>query len=47
MKNSKIEYAGKSAALRRITLALFELNRPVIECGYMNSASADPSANVA
>src|SRR5438270_6025917 len=39
-------YAGKSAALRLMATRLFELSTPVTECGYMNSASADPSASV-
>src|SRR6476661_6728766 len=41
------EYAGRIAALRRIVLRL-ELDRvAVIECGYMNNASAEPNARVA
>ena len=41
------EYAGRIAALRRIVLRLPEDRLAVIECGYMNSASAEPSASVA
>src|SRR5215212_6696243 len=41
------EYAGRIAALRRITLRLREDSTAVIECGYMNSASAEPRASVA
>src|SRR5829696_7933775 len=44
---STSEYAGRMAALRRITLRLREDRTAVIECGYMNSASAEPSASVA
>src|SRR3954463_7958709 len=40
------EYAGRIAALRRIVLRLPELSDAVIECGYMNSASADPRPSV-
>ena len=32
--------------LRRIVLRLRALSTPVTECGYRNSASADPSATV-
>ena len=44
---SRNEYAGSSDALRRITLRLRVDSTAVTECGYMNSASADPSASVA
>ena len=40
------EYVGRIAALRRITLRLLPDSTAVIECGYMNSASADPKASV-
>ena len=40
-------YAGRIVAFWRIVLLLFELSVAVITCGYMNSASADPSASVA
>src|SRR5688500_1283422 len=36
------EYAGRIAALRRIVLRLLDERVAVIECGYMNSASAEP-----
>src|SRR3954454_9439132 len=42
---SRKEYAGSSAALRRITDRFLAASTPVIECGYMNSASADPRAS--
>src|SRR5690349_20455988 len=41
------EYAGRIAALRRIVLRLLDDSVAVIECGYMNSARADPSPSVA
>src|SRR3954470_14190716 len=41
------EYAGRIAALRRIVLQLSEDRVAVTECGYMNSAIAEPSASVA
>jgi hypothetical protein len=41
------EYAGRIAALRRIVLREFDDSDAVTECGYMNSASAEPSARVA
>src|SRR4051794_21084137 len=41
------EYAGRIAALRRMVFRLPELSDAVIECGYMNSASADPRPSVA
>ncbi len=41
------EYAGRIAALRRIVLRLLDDSDAVIECGYMNSAIAEPSASVA
>src|SRR6476659_8096373 len=44
---SRNEYAGRIDALRRITLRLLLDSTAVIECGYMNSAMADPSASVA
>src|SRR4051794_24087944 len=43
---SRKEYAGSSEALRRITERLRVDRTPVIECGYMNNASADPNARV-
>ena len=42
---SRKEYAGSSAALRRITERFLVDSTPVTECGYMNSASAEPSAS--
>src|SRR3954462_2924884 len=39
-------YAGRIAMLRRTTSCERALSVPVITCGYMNSASADPSASV-
>jgi hypothetical protein len=42
---SRKEYAGSSAALRRITPRFLVDNTPVTECGYMNSARAEPSAS--
>src|SRR6185503_18867719 len=39
------EYAGRIDALRRITLRLRDESTAVTECGYMNSASAEPSAS--
>ena len=44
---SRNEYAGRSAAFRRITERFFVARTPVSECGYMNSASADPNASEA
>src|SRR6201991_2197326 len=44
---SRKEYAGSSAAFRRITDRLRVESTPVTECGYMNSASAEPSASEA
>ena len=41
------EYAGRIAALRRIVVRLLEESVAVTECGYMNSAIAEPSASVA
>ena len=41
------EYAGRIAALRRIVLRLLDDSEAVTEWGYMNSASAEPSASVA
>ncbi|CAM5540095.1 hypothetical protein SGRIM128S_05950 [Streptomyces griseomycini] len=41
------EYSGRIVVLRRITSRLREDSVAVIECGYMNSASAEPSASVA
>src|SRR5690242_19911202 len=38
-------YAGRIAALRRIVLRLLDARAPVIECGYMNRAIADPRAS--
>jgi hypothetical protein len=40
---SRNEYAGSSAALRRMMLRFLVDSTAVTECGYMNSASADPS----
>ncbi len=37
-------YAGRIAALRRMVLRLLADSVAVIECGYMNSAIAEPSA---
>src|SRR6476660_5297771 len=46
-RRSTKEYAGRIEALRRIVFRL-ELDRvAVIECGYMNSAMAEPNARVA
>src|SRR5438067_2083469 len=39
------EYAGSTAALRRITLRLRPERTAVIECGYINSARAEPKAS--
>ena len=44
---SRKEYAGSSAALRRITDRCRVESTAVTEWGYMNSASADPSASEA
>src|SRR6266508_3289745 len=44
---SRKEYAGSSAALRRITERVRVDSVAVIECGYMNSANAEPNARVA
>ncbi len=41
------EYAGSSAALRRITERFLVASTPVIEWGYMNSAIAEPRASEA
>ena len=41
------EYSGRIVVLRRITSRLREESVAVIECGYMKSASAEPSASVA
>src|SRR6478752_3040127 len=41
------EYAGSSAALRRITERLRVDRTPVTECGYMKSARAEPRAREA
>lgn len=41
------EYSGRIVVLRRITSRLLDDSVAVIECGYMNSASAEPSARVA
>src|SRR5690242_4675000 len=41
------EYAGRIDALRRIVERFSEDRVAVTECGYMNSAIADPSASVA
>ncbi len=42
---SRNEYAGRNAALRRITVRFVVASTPVSECGYMNSASAEPRAS--
>ena len=42
---SRKEYAGRKAALRRITDRFFDASTPVSECGYMNSARAEPRAS--
>src|SRR3954470_10024542 len=42
---SRKEYAGSRAALRRMTDRLLVERTPVTECGYMNSASAEPRAS--
>src|SRR6516162_4163138 len=42
---STSEYDGSSAAFCRTTLPLYAARTPVIACGYMKSASADPSAS--
>ena len=44
---SRKEYAGSSEALRRITERFLDASTPVNECGYMNSASAEPRASEA
>ncbi len=44
---SRNEYAGSSAALRRMMLRFLVDSTAVTECGYMNSASAEPSDSVA
>src|SRR5665647_2943833 len=44
--STKLE-AGRMAELRRIVLRDLEDKVAVIECGYMNSASAEPKAKVA
>ena len=41
------QYAGRAAMFRLMTLRSREASTPVIECGYRNSASADPKASVA
>src|SRR5580765_680339 len=41
------EYAGRIAALRRIVLRFLEDSTAVTECGYMNSAIAEPRPKVA
>src|SRR4051794_29145110 len=41
------EYAGRMEALRRMVLRLSEESVAVTECGYMNSAIAEPRARVA
>src|SRR5579859_4061059 len=47
IRPSRNEYAGNSAALRLMTRPLFDASTPVMECGYMNNASAEPRASVA
>ena len=42
---SSSEYAGRIAALRRIVLRVLPESTAVIECGYMNRASAEPRAS--
>ena len=44
---SRKEYAGSSAAFRRITDRSLVDSTAVTECGYMNRAKAEPSARVA
>src|SRR4051812_41222667 len=41
---SSSEYAGRIVAFLRITLRLLPDSTAVIECGYMNRASAEPKA---
>src|SRR6476661_5510631 len=41
---SSSEYAGRIAALRRPVLRSLELKVAVTQCGYMNSAIAEPRA---
>ncbi len=41
------EYAGMIAMLRRTVLRDLEASTPVTECGYMNSAIAEPRPSVA
>ena len=43
---SSSEYAGRIAALRRTMLRFLVDSTAVTECGYMNSAIAEPSASV-
>ena len=40
------EYAGSAAMLRLMTSRLLLASTPVSECGYKNSANADPNAHV-
>src|SRR3954453_18409459 len=44
-RRSSREYAGRMAALRRPVLRVLDDSVAVTECGYMNRASADPSAS--
>src|SRR5690242_13534871 len=44
---SRNEYAGSRAALRRMTERFLVERTAVTECGYMNSASAEPRASEA
>ena len=41
------EYSGSTVVLRRMVVRLRLASTPVIECGYMNSARAEPKASVA
>src|SRR5579875_2177948 len=40
------EYAGRIDAFLRMVLRLLDDSTAVIECGYMNSAIAEPNASV-
>ncbi len=44
---SSSEYAGNADMFRLITLRPPEASTPVTECGYKNSARAEPKASVA
>src|SRR6516225_8058063 len=47
IRPSTSEEAGSAARLRRITLRHLVASTPVMMCGYMNRARAEPSARVA